>query len=89
MLIFSFLACLEMAEKFGGVGQVTTTGCPKKNVLKIVSIISPATKMLEGWDISHLKGGIDSSVQSTKTFLYIIREPRYKQNNNWYLISRI
>ena len=45
--------------------------------------------MLDGWDISHLKGGICSSVWSTKTFLHDIREPRYKQNIMGYQISRI
>ena len=39
--------------------------------------------------IFYWKDGIHSSVWSTKTFLYHIREPRYKQNNMWYLISRI
>ena len=45
--------------------------------------------MLDSWDISHLKGGICSSVWSTKTFLHDIREPRYKQNIMRYQISRI
>ena len=31
-----------------------------------ISIISPAINLLEGWDISHLKGGIHSSVLNTK-----------------------
>ena len=44
------------------------TGCPKKNVPKIVWIISPATNMLDAWDMSHLKGRICSSVWSTKKF---------------------
>ena len=44
---------------------------------------------LKSWDIIHLSGGIYSSVCSTKTFLYSIMEPRYKQNNMWYQISRI
>ena len=42
-----------------------------------------------GCDIINLKGEIHSSVWSTKTFLYAIREPRYKQNNIGYQISRI
>ena len=46
-----------------------------------ISIISLAINMLEGCDISHLKGGIHNSIWSTKTFLYDIREPRYKQNH--------
>ena len=47
-------------------------------------LISLAISMLEGWNMIHLKGGIHSSVWSTKTFLYNIREPRYKQNNMGY-----
>ena len=43
--------------------------------------------MLEGWDISHLKGEIHSSVWSTKTFFNDIKELRYKQNNMEYKIS--
>ena len=64
-----------------------TTGCFKKNFTLGISIISPAINMLEGWDISHLKGEIHSSVWSTKTFLNDIRELRYKQNNMEYKIS--
>ena len=41
--------------------------------------ISTTIKMLEGWNIFYLKGGIHGSVLSTKTFLYDIRELRYKQ----------
>ena len=52
-------------------------------------LISLAINMLEGWDISHLKVRIHSSVWSIKTFLYNIREPRYKQNNMEYKMSRI
>ena len=43
----------------------------------LISLICLATIMGEGWDIFHLKGGIHSSVWSTKTFLYIIRKLRY------------
>ena len=43
-----------------------------------LGLISLATNMLEGWDIIHLIGTIHSSVWTTKTFLYDIREPRYK-----------
>ena len=42
--------------------------------------------MIESWNISHLKGGISSSVLSIRKFLYNIREPRYKQNNMGYKI---
>ena len=57
----------------------TDTGCFKKNFTLDISIISPAINKLEGWDILDLKGGIPSSVLSTKTLLYYIREPRCKQ----------
>ena len=62
--------------------QAHNTGCIKKNFT-----LSLAINMLEGWDISHLKGEIHSSVWSTKTFLNDIRELRYKQNNMEYKIS--
>ena len=52
-------------------------------------LIYMATSTPEGWYIFHLKGEIHSSVWSTKTFLYFFREPRYKQNNMGYQISRI
>ena len=45
--------------------------------------------MREGWDIIHLKGEIHSSVWSTKTFLYDIREPRYKQIKMGYPITKV
>ena len=35
--------------------------------------------MLEGWDIIHWKSEIHSFIWSTKTFMFNIREPRYKQ----------
>ena len=41
--------------------------------------------MLEG--ISHLKRGNHSSVMSTRTFLYDIREPRYEEVKIGYQIS--
>ena len=40
--------------------------------------VSLDPNMLEGWYIFHLKGRIHSSVLSTKTSLYDIREPSYK-----------
>ena len=43
--------------------------------------------MLESWDIIHWKGGIYSFVWSTKSFLYDIQEPTYKQNKMEYQIS--
>ena len=57
--------------------NVNCTRCPKKNATKIVCIISSATDMLDGWGISHLKNGICSFVWST--FLYDIKEQRYKE----------
>ena len=44
--------------------------------------------MLKGCDIFHMKGGIRSFIRSTKTFLYDIRELRYKQNNLGYQKSK-
>ena len=35
--------------------------------------------MLESWDIIVWKGEVHSFVWITKTFLYDIQEPRYKQ----------
>ena len=77
-----------MVENFDGgmCNPFLTTGCFKKNFTLGISIISPAINMLEGWDILHLKGGIHSSVWSTKIFLYNIREPRYNQNKIGYKI---
>ena len=45
--------------------------------------------MLEGLDIIHCKGGIHSFVWSTKTFLYDIQEPGYKEIKMRYHISNI
>ena len=49
---------------------------------------SLATYMLESWDLYHSKGEIHSSVWSTKTFLYDIREPRKKKIKMGYHISK-
>ena len=51
--------------------------------------VSPTTKMIEGWYIFYIKGGTHSSVLSTKTSLYDIRSPRYKQNKMGYQIKKI
>ena len=51
-------------------------------------LISLDRNILEGLSMFHLKDGIHRSIWSTKTFLYNIREPRYKQNNMRYKISR-
>ena len=44
--------------------------------------------MLEDWDMINWKGGIRSFVWSTKTFLYDIWEPIYKQIEMGYHISK-
>ena len=57
-------------------------GWNKKTLTKLAPqiLLNFSTKnILECWDIIHWKGGIHSFVWSTKTFLYDIREPRYKQ----------
>ena len=83
-VIFMWTPTLGKVEL--GLWKLCNTGCPKKHSYKIVWLMSPATNML--WDISYLKGGTCSSVWSTKTFIYDIREPRYKQNNMGYQILR-
>ena len=60
-------------------------GCTKKkslNLRRSFRLISLAAYMLEGWNITHLTSEIHTSVWSTKTFLYDIREPRYS-NSKW------
>ena len=47
-------------------------------------MISLAMNILEDWDISNFKGDILRHVLSSNPILYIIREPRYKQNNMEY-----
>ena len=51
--------------------------------------ISPATSILEHWDIFHLKGDIYNFVSSTSSFLWDIGDPRYEENKMGYQISRI
>ena len=48
------------------------------NLPRSFGLISLSTNILEGWGIFHLKGGIHSFVWCSKTFLYDIRELRYK-----------
>ena len=60
----------------------------KKEFKLGISINFPAMGMLEGCDISHVKGVIHISVWSTKTFLYDIREPRYEQIKIGYQIAK-
>ena len=64
------LSCVWIQEEVQGVN---------KKMRRSFCLISLATNMLESWDIIHWKGGIHSFLWSTKTFLYDIREPRYKQ----------
>ena len=60
----------------------------QKKMRRGFCLISLATNMLESLHIIHWKGGIHSFVWSTKTFLYNIREPRYKQIEMGYQISK-
>ena len=48
-----------------------------------------ATNVLEGCDMIHLKGEVHSSVWSTKTFLYDIREKRFKEIKMGYRITKV
>ena len=68
---------------------VLGTGCLKKTAPLQFCLISLVRNILEGWYIFHFKGGIHRSIWSTKTFLYDIREPRYKLNNIGYHIPNI
>ena len=52
-------------------------------------LISLATNMLESWDIFHLKGVSIGPSGVQKTFLYVLREPRYEKNKMKYQISKI
>ena len=60
-----------------------------KKMRRTFCLISPATSILEDWNIFHLKGDTHSFVLSTSSFLCYIREPRYEQNKMGYQISRI
>ena len=44
--------------------------------------------ILEGWDIFHFEGDILRHVSSSTSFLYNIKEPKYKENNIGHQISR-
>ena len=61
----------------------------QKKMCRSFCLISPATSIIECWDIIHLKGDIHSFVLSTSSFLCNIKEPRYKQNKKGYEIRRI
>ena len=61
---------------------------PNKNTPQFC-VIFLATNVPEGWEIIHLKGEVHCSVWSTKTFLYDIREPRYKEIKMGYQITKV
>ena len=78
--------------QYNPVHMITSrTGCFRKNFTLGISIIFPVINMLEGYGIFHLKGGIHSSVLSTKTFFYDIRNLRYKlikmENQIWKILD--
>ena len=50
----------------------------------LICLIFLATFMGEGWDIINWIGWIHSFIWSTKTFLYDIRKPGYKQTKMGY-----
>ena len=60
----------------------------QKKMCRSFCLISLVTNILGSWDIIHWKGGIHSFVWSTKTFLYDIWEPRYKQIKMGYQILK-
>ena len=74
---------LEKVSFFGIIGKkfliLTSIFENSRKAQIIMSIIWPLLA----------KRGFCSSVWSTKTFLYNIRDPKYKQNNMGYQISRI
>ena len=78
----------EMSGKTKKVIHPTSYRVSKKNALLWFCLICLVRNILEAWSIFHLKGGIYRSIWSTKTFLYDIREPRYKRNNMEYHISK-
>ena len=68
----------ETAKSLYGRGKEHWYRADQKKMRRSFYLISLATNMLEGWDMIKWKGGIHSFVWSTKTFLYDLREPRYK-----------
>ena len=60
-------------KNFTDIKMIFLHGVQKK-VSHFLFLISLTTNMLEGWDIFHLKGEVHSSIWSTITFLYDIRE---------------
>ena len=80
VLLWGWLQCIT--------DNILTIQGVQKKMSRSFCLISPLTNLLEGWDIIHWKGGIQSFVWSTKTFLYDIWEPRYKQIEMGYQISK-
>ena len=78
----------NLVHIFASTKNMQITGCPTKHYPLAFCLISLAINMLESLDIIHCKGGLQSFVWSTKTFLYDIREPRYKQIKMGYQISK-
>ena len=70
-----------------GYTKVHIQGVQKK-MSRSFCLKSLDTNILESRAIIHWKGGIHSLVCSTKTLLYDIREPRYKQIEMGYQISK-
>ena len=71
---------------FTAVYKIASTGLKRNKGLNSMEgyYLNPGIS----WDIFPFKGGIHSSVWSTKTFLYNIKEPRYKQNYMGHKMSR-
>ena len=88
VLKFTVILKLELcSQEYFKYSKENDTVCPKKEQHKALCsfrLISLATNR----DIIYWKGGIHSFVWSTKTFLYDIREPRYKQIKMGYHISK-
>ena len=80
MIFFFCLSPLNDSRKLSEICRVSS---------RSVCLISPATCILDGWNIFHLKGDIHSFVLSTISCLCDIREPRYDQNKLEYEIRKI
>ena len=69
--------------------QNVPKGCwKKKTVLLKITLIRQILRLETFWYIFNLKVGVHSFVWSTKTFLFDLRELRYKLNNIGYQISK-
>ena len=91
-LILQLICCSGMLAQNISHNSLYSLKGEKKTSLNLRNSfcwISPATSIIDDWDIIHLKSEIHSYVWSTKTFLYGIRELSYIQNNIGYQISRI